>query len=379
MAWKHRSMALIRPTALLSIFLFSIFHLFILLTPALAKVTGECVNCHTMHNSQGGTLVNTSGPFGALVNNTCLGCHTGTNTSSSTIPYVMSTAEPTYNVNTLAGGNFYWVKRGYTGAADSKGHNIFLNEVDGLSEAPGSKITCGTNSCHQNLSLPYDGTPHNLDGKYGCQGCHLNPRHHADDGSGDYKFVNSAAKGWYRFLSGHMSAEGEGVIGLEDKDWEYTKNQNDHNEYLGEELATMFTKAAGLNDGNSATLYCCGCHGNFHVQKNTSGAWIRHPSDAVLPDRDPASEYEAYTQYNTLAPVARPLAGVNVSQPSSSVQAGTDMVMCLSCHRPHGSPYADILRWPYTPSTDALGTGSPLDKYAAGCVICHTQKIPYSP
>ena len=52
--------------------------------PVIAKVTGPCGNCHTMHNSQGGTSMTTgyeagSGPYGTLLRaNGCLGCHAAT-------------------------------------------------------------------------------------------------------------------------------------------------------------------------------------------------------------------------------------------------------------------------------------------------------------
>ncbi len=355
-------------------FLFAAFCLIAVPGPAFAKVTGQCGNCHTMHNMQGGTAVNGSGPFSALVVNTCLGCHTGTNDGTNVIPYVMSSSEPVYNLNTLAGGNFYWVKQGNNHAADGKGHNIFLNEVDAtLSQAPGGTVMgCGTNSCHDNLCLPFSDGPGNpLKGIYGCQGCHLKPRHHANDGSGSYKVVNSADQGWYRFLSQHDFVGDQGVIGGEDGDWQYTKGPADHNEYLGK--VVDFTSIKNLSAGNSVSLYCCGCHGEFHKQKRTTGnEWIRHPSDALLPAGTPDTEYEAYVLYNPLAPVAREAVPAS---PGSTVTADHDMVMCLSCHRPHGSPYADILRWPYA-ATDETGAGSPFAKAAQGCTICHTQKIP---
>ncbi len=61
--------------------------------------------------------------------------------------------------------------------------------------------------------------------------------------------------------------------------------------------------------------------------------------------------------YNPLVPVARlDLAG----GVSDSVTLGTDMVMCLSCHSAHGSPYSASLRW------------DPADR-SGGCVTCHTE------
>jgi predicted CXXCH cytochrome family protein len=46
----------------------------IIITPATlsAKVTGVCSNCHTMHNSQDGTLVGRNG-----TGTGCFTCHTG--------------------------------------------------------------------------------------------------------------------------------------------------------------------------------------------------------------------------------------------------------------------------------------------------------------
>ena len=47
----------------------------------LAKVSGRCANCHTMHNSQGGAAMavnfdddSESPPYSSLVNNSCIGC-----------------------------------------------------------------------------------------------------------------------------------------------------------------------------------------------------------------------------------------------------------------------------------------------------------------
>ena len=77
--------------------------------------------------------------------------------------------------------------------------------------------------------------------------------------------------------------------------------------------------------------------------------------------------YGAYTTYDPLAPVARPdLTGWTGPSPLVN-EGGTeqkDMVMCLSCHRAHGSPYPDMLRWDY----DALVAGK-------GCYTCHTAKV----
>ena len=359
--------------------LFGIIFILLILAPSRApqaKVTGVCSNCHTMHNSQGGQAMaynfngtsfsTTTTPKGNLLIYDCLGCHTGTNDGTNTTPYVYSIGAPTYGSNTLAGGNFYWVK-----TDDTKGHNVFSDNPDSLTKAPGDpgRSTCKTNSCHANLHGTTSGSPlPELDGRQGCTKCHLFVAHHANDGTGT-KYVDSAAQGWYRFLAAHGGGSGPsggGVKGIEHEKWNYGATASSHNEYFGIHDVWK-TYALGLSSdiGGTMTAYCCGCHGNFHIQDTTdvgASPWIRHPSDAVIPI---TGEYGGYTTYDPLVPVARP-SGFNWSGgPSSSVNTGgtlsEDLVMCLSCHVAHGSPYYKMMRWDNKANM-------------SGCVVCHTSK-----
>jgi hypothetical protein len=113
--------------------------LIILLSSGLAlAITGQCSNCHTMHNSQNGqgevqtysegTLqTNQTTPQSQLLKASCIACHTGTTgqTNSFGAPIVLHITAPTGQGagKTLAGGDFYWVAKGL-GATDSKGHNV---------------------------------------------------------------------------------------------------------------------------------------------------------------------------------------------------------------------------------------------------------------
>lgn len=334
---------------------------------SLAKVTGPCANCHTMHNSQGGSEL-PGGPKASLLANSCVGCHSDSNLpikplGSSSVPVVFITGgEPS---DYLAGGNFWWVAD-QGGNDDSKGHNVLgISGVDSLTQAPGNVYGgCATDGCHG--SLAKEGVP-GLGS--GCEGCHLRVRHHAEDRNepvaGGYK-VTTSDQGYYRFLAGHMFGEGHGVSGIEDASWQKLSEAtaNKHNEYLGKSGGSdAFTS---LSTSSTVTAYCCGCHAEFH--KTSSGSsWIRHPSDAVLPDRTPDSEYEAYTVFNPSAPVARP----SLTVVSNTVYKGADMVMCLSCHRPHGSPYEDLLRWNYK---DQMNAGTDGPGAGTGCFVCHTTK-----
>src|SRR4030065_989532 len=92
-----------------------------------ARVAGNCSNCHTMHNSQGGQPVaRGDAPWGdtggstdvrpSLLIASCLGCHSLTTAGESTkaiggsiIPIVFNITEPTYGAKGLAAGNFFFV------------------------------------------------------------------------------------------------------------------------------------------------------------------------------------------------------------------------------------------------------------------------------
>ena len=330
---------------------------------AYAKVTGSCSNCHTMHNSQDGTnmIINTgidgTDPNPYLTRGSCVGCHTGTNVFEGSQPFVFSTSEPTYGGNTLAGGNFYWATQD-----DAKGHNIkgipgML--ADGvLTLAPGATGMTAGCDCHKSLYTITEADT-------GCEGCHREPEHHAPQQAEDTAAL--AANGYFRFLSGHMTGDGKGVEGIEDDDWEYTNDVGDHNEYLGFAGNHTAGGTGGFStNGNTMTGFCTGCHGNFHVQVDTNSNWIKHPSDAVIPS---TGEYGGYTLYDPDVPVARNnLDGLTSPVLKSIVTLDEDMVMCLSCHRAHGSPHDDMLRWDYTTMV-AGGGGS-----GGGCFKCHSEK-----
>ena len=72
----------------------------------------------------------------------------------------------------------------------------------------------------------------------------------------------------------------------------------------------------------------------------------------------------------TSAPVARPTVPATSSSTVVAGGAGDTgaIVMCLSCHRAHGSPENDLLRWDYSSIQAGTGTND------NGCFVCHTTK-----
>jgi len=336
---------------------------------SIAKVTGPCVNCHTMHNSQAGVSVVAEGPVPCLLNSDCIGCHAGINDGSNTTPYVLMTdSVPIYestgteaDTNTLAGGNFYWVA---ISGLDRKGHNVagvvgldstLGNTPPGGVEdpSPSKQLTCaGVNGCHgdRDVYSPYKA---------------MSGAHHNNDMT-LWKNGTTLALS-YRFL--------DEVQGLEDTDYEYRPTAQHHNKYYGKDRAGEADRAEG-----TISSLCGQCHGNFHngsgeIASGTfgNGVWLRHPTDFDMARAKSRSggEYAGYNggtgtgnPYSVVSPVATSDTSTNLN---TTVFSGTDdaIVMCLSCHRAHGTPNDAILRWDYK--------GWPAGGYN-GCAICHTEK-----
>jgi hypothetical protein len=332
-------------------------------------LSGVCSNCHTMHYSQNGTILSDwgkEGPYGNLLLATCVGCHTGdTPTAKNThdAPIVYHTTAPS---KTLAGGDFYWVKQG------GKANDVFGHNVKDLGINPDGNII-GTNppgwdpDATQNLSYGQinGGGADWLDqlkcaGKFGCHGNHTDTEsdaaikgsHHSNTGLTATRAVDATTVGAsYRFLGG--------INGLENSEWNWNETASSHNEYYGVAGNPNYTFRTTIS------YSCAQCHGLFHSSLGTgTSPWLRHPTDIVLPDTA-GKEYSAYKNYSVEAPVARPTV---LSSSNSTVTPGTDIVMCLSCHRAHGSPEPDLLRWTY--SGMVAGGGGP-DR---GCFTCHTSK-----
>lgn len=345
--------------------------------PGAAAVEGSCVLCHTMHNSEQGEPVaytlDSSGqrqvsalPLENLLRTNCLGCHSnpGAETilenETARIPVVLNLTEPTYpadgsNTSSLAGGNFHWlITRG-----DAFGHNVAGISAEDLrfppNQAPGGVARDGEcANCHGTLA----------NAASGCEGCHV-AQHHAD-GVG---VVAGEEQGWYRFLGSVMQRDltdeppSEGVVGIEAADWEQSPAADRHNVYQGRS-----GPYASYLESGAISQKCIGCHGEFHNQTASSTTWIRHPVDVAIPN---AGEFAAMDLYNPLVPVARRNVGPE-SAGFSIVNTGSDLVSCISCHRPHGSPYPAMLRWGYRdwPGLDSHTQQSAFN----GCAVCHTSK-----
>lgn len=410
---------------------------------AFAALTGDCYDCHTMHNSEQGQPVALAGgltgtavsadPIPGLLKFDCLGCHandpTGPATmalATSTVPQVMSSASL---ADSLAGGNFKFGENG----ANRKVHNVvdlFDNQWEvydvALSGPPGitrvdsthagkfgeveqfDKFTCaGARGCHGTRSQVLTGatTDNVYEGIRRTGIAAVSGAHHWNTGGAKTSTgYNDAATEADQIHDGQIVAEGyrfiPGLMGWESDDWRNADAAN-HNEYYGVDAGigtgcgACHMEGHGNVDGtenygfstrasmsstmktpnNSMSGFCASCHGDFHsagsgdqVNNGVSGAFLRHPSDYVIPN---SGEYQFYTTYDVSAPVARPAVA---AEASSTVTPGTDMVMCLSCHVPHGSEYDYLLRFDYTTMTAGQAGDEVATSAVGGCLACHSAK-----
>jgi hypothetical protein len=357
--------------------------------PAMAQVSGPCANCHTMHASQSPWDARWSpgvegNPQSFLLavghSSSCVGCHSGADGTlidgTTGAPIVNNGTTPIggHNNEGLAAGNFFYCN---FPAESTQGHNVldvgaggdnnFINKTPpGFMELTGAQAPSGF--------LPNLGAwgPAAADwndvstkqvtcaGKYGCHGHRgiddvegaMRGAHH---GTGDIDGTTLATS--YRFLAG--------VTGLEDDDWEQdAATSTDHNGYQG---------ASQYGVTNTISYLCGTCHGDFHGHSNLGGEgqigtgspaaspWLRHPADIDFPTPTESWWFtRGLSTYDKETPVA-------FAPPSTTETTVTDsaIVICLSCHRAHASPNADLLRWDYGTMNAADGIND------HGCENCH--------
>ncbi|PLX96199.1 MAG: hypothetical protein C0620_03020 [Desulfuromonas sp.] len=331
----------------------------------LAKVTGPCSNCHTMHNSQNNSLVNSSGPNHSLLLDDCVGCHTGTNTQGGTTPFVHNTGTVDYNTSgiegdTLAGGTFK-----YVAATDYKGHNVegIANTDLTLSAPPGFDGGRAASDGSTPGNGSWSGQQITCAGTYGCHGTHstsdpyqaIYGGHHKNSQGTAITAPDDEPASGYRLLVG--------IAGYEDPEWEFTPTAALHNQYKGIDDAGQMTETSTISS------FCAQCHGLFHNPSAnlTSGGgspWLRHPTDYDMGNTDLNAEYRNYGGAGHAYLPATPVASSTVTSVKSSVTFSDDtIVTCLSCHRAHGSDYYKAMRWGYAESNDG-----------GLCSNCHTTK-----
>jgi predicted CXXCH cytochrome family protein len=451
----------------------------ILAVPAVAfaqmGLVGDCYDCHTMHNSEGGHPVAvvdgaiSHDPIQNLLRLDCIACHANdptagtklwTMSGGSVVPQVMHGG----GTDDLAGGNFAFGAGGDMGKVhnvvdlftqlgstweDNAGDPLDTGEFGappgtapaahyhGFSRGvftvnfstPFDAFTCaGARGCHGTRSQMLTGDTIDDDGNTATANVFVGQRrtgiaaisgshHNSYDGAKDatnYPADETAFHDGQRVADGYRFIPGLKGYGNEGSRWENV-DATSHNEYYGNDAGTFglapeptsgcgichieghaggYNSRAAINStlrvpGNSMSGFCSTCHGTFHSSggagdyaalgpahnehsNGVSGAFLRHPSDYVIPED---GEYAAYDTYVLSAPVARPTL---YTAASDVVTGDVDMVMCLSCHESHGSQYDYMLRFPYRDIAGVMNAGGYGDITTAqsvgGCLACHTTK-----
>ena len=273
--------------------------------------------CHTMHNSQDGTLVDPDSPWGndnLLVDSTpsdvCLGCHSGAMGNV----FGMDPAAPPREVG---GGNFVFLLEDNI----NDGHEGALNPISG--DAAGHNLLAPSRGASPDgtiMNSPGGNFPSN---SLGCTSCH-DPH-----GNGNFRMLNGAGPVQNELFSfANDAPQGYGL-----------------SIYHGRERADRHT---AYNQGFSA--WCRNCHEGIHGGESQ----FAHPSDSGLGNTI-SSIYNAYngtsdinggipaTSYLTAVPFEDASHGYQSTQgPSSSSK-----VMCLTCHRAHATSSPDAGRWDF--------------------------------
>lgn len=283
-----------------------------------------CQGCHTMHNSQNGSLIDPSHPGGNEYllrygngSDTCLNCHANYGQFYNGAGYG-------------PGGDFYWLTKTFTwtshsstttSAGSSHGHNIIspargLTADATLTTAPGGTFLAsrlGCTSCHD---------PHGNENFRLLYGSDLGPIY--DGGRYDFDDDAPIAKG-----NSRRTYVGSG----------------------GEETDAQHTiYKSGM------AQWCSNCHPNFHSVETTNfvhveqalGSSVAGAYNAYVSTDDQVSGDPA-TSYWGIVPFEAVNVDLTTADPQHYTQGptGVDRVMCLSCHRAHAGPFDDIARWDF--------------------------------
>lgn len=300
---------------------------FLLPAVANAAVQGICSKCHTMHNSQNGAAVVAGGPFNKLLSGgggTCVGCHAeagvtndaGTGLGNNAMAAPQVTQSGANGTSFLTGGYFNATAASVHDASGFGGGAVLVSAAPG---ANGVRIT------------EADGTisPLNLS----CENCHDAGGHHKPNAYRQIKNV--------------------------------TTTNNTPAPNYGVQASFPGDRAAAAYNATEMNTFCASCHGGFHGanQKDAAGTaagtWIRHPTDISMANPAVAGSAPSI------------VAGYDNTVDNKVVPVGTngtniDVVMCLSCHVPHGGPNADLLSFDY--NTAQAGAGGA----TTGCETCHS-------
>ncbi|MBI5442713.1 MAG: hypothetical protein HY900_16055 [Deltaproteobacteria bacterium] len=393
-----------------------------------------CTDCHTLHNSEGGAKVATTGGWGAEAayrellkkgdwTDMCLSCHKqGYNTSATAdlvgvensgwiAPIVMTNDGIVPGGIAMPAGDFYW-----SNLDPKKGHNPSytkgsmttatskLIQADSVlgSTPPGGSITDGEWSCHS------------------CHGMHAR----FSDSYGAWRQLKRKVNN--KNVSGDVTSFGvETIVGNVTQDAAYEPIKSNSrgdivgNDYLNVrkdlkplEGADLFQSESDTNKNvyrGGFSSFCAACHGDFHGgngetrttdngKTRVGGTWLKHPTNVKMNEAGSKYGISTYTKqvtntqstapnpvgYDWRYPLVQPdsdfTVKVDVASMGDALTAiGDDRIMCLTCHKAHATKFENMVRWDanahaFLPNGTEDPTGTAYaagDNIAFGCGKCH--------
>lgn len=313
---------------------------FLLPTLAGAAVNGVCSNCHTMHNSQDGAAVAAGGPYNNLLSVTdCVGCHanaeenlaTGLGDGAIGAPQVDNVTNGTSD----GVANGFVLNAGYFADADNDNTHHNVVGIDATSDA--AILANSATSPGGGFAVDNAGAP-----ALTCQDCHSGSGAHHSATPSAYRILDGTNTTITNANFGAKAAAAGAIMG--------TRN-------------TVIYQATNMND------LCANCHAGFHGNANQetaagSGVWLRHPTDIQVTN---SVDYPSIVTLLNNADTDNVVLGSTVATPTAGAATTDGTLMCLSCHLPHGSAYADLLSYDYS-VVDAGDTSAA----TGGCEFCHS-------
>jgi hypothetical protein len=323
-----------------------------------------------MHNAkEWGPLLVASDP-----SSVCLNCHFGPGGANSASVFSADGSAMT------PGGDFYWLNKTFTWSggeslADSHGHNVValdfgLSQDLRLAESPGGNyrsenLSCI--SCHDPHGKTGGGTrsgalPVSASGSYGeLPGGVSVTGSYRLLGDSHYKGGGAAAADGYQFFH-------DAPVARQNTLKRFGESDGSHVDY-----------------GTGMSEWCGNCHGAILQDSHLGAGSFAHPGGSnVMLSSETVSMYDAYintgdltangtgtgdaaTAYLQFVPFERGTSDPRLLDPSSTKGPDTNStIMCLTCHRAHGSAFRSAGRWDFDAALLAESHPGPGDGGVSG-------------
>ncbi len=291
--------------------------------------TGDCDECHEVHTS--GEYPDERVLRGSDASSTCLRCH-----AKMGEPYnVLSDDGSSFT----AGGDFFWLQRSYTWTENGRSHTS-------PGDRHGHNVVAADYNLHSDASFVTGPGGQYMSSNLSCTSCHdphrKNTGGESITGSGSYEAGDSL--GDYRLLAG---------VG-------YTTNGTLFTNPPPVALSPTYWGESDENHvdyGSGMSEWCGNCHGAM-----VSGMSVEHPSgEFALFTNETATAYASYlrtgdfsgsadSSFLALVPFERGVSDPSMLDPTSTSgpESKVSNVMCLTCHRAHGSAFEAAGRWDFS-------------------------------